>query len=182
MTAYPTNRDRGEWANLAVEAFASVTRISGEDLDTKVADLLADLQHLCADNGVSFQGCLERAETHYRAEIDEDADDAAVLEANNTVCVVASEYAELFNKCPIEDIDRLIADACVDPLWDDRTNLLSLLADEPQDLGLVLATDAQNYAVVRLADGVWIVDSGPVDWEALEDRAFAPYEDDDSGR
>jgi hypothetical protein len=86
---------------------------------------------------------------------------------------VAQEYADLFNANPLEEIERLIADACVDPFWDDRTNLLSLLADEPEDLGLVLATDAEDYVVIRCV-GEWIVDSDPVDWEALEDRAFDP--------
>jgi hypothetical protein len=109
---------------------------------------------------------------------------------------VAQEYADLFNASPLEDIDRLVADACVDPFWDDRTNLLSLLADGPEDLGLVLATDHDDYAVVRYvalvgpaivdqerADnrrrsdrrqvaGEWIVDTSPIDWEELEDEAF----------
>lgn len=86
---------------------------------------------------------------------------------------VAQEYADLFNARPIDDIERLIADACVDPLWDDRTNLLSLLADEPQDLGLVLALDLDDYVVVRYV-GEWIVDIAPVDWDELEDEAFDP--------
>jgi len=91
---------------------------------------------------------------------------------------VAQEYADLFNANPLEEIDRLIADACVDPFWDDRTNLLSLLADDPEDLGLVLAADAgDDCVVVRFVDG-WIVDSAQVDWEALEDRAFDPGPED----
>jgi hypothetical protein len=90
---------------------------------------------------------------------------------------VAQEYADLFNANPLEDIDRLIADACVDPFWDDRTNLLSLLADDPDELGLVLATNAEDYVVVRHV-GRWVVDFSPVDWEALEDRAFDPDPDD----
>ncbi len=91
---------------------------------------------------------------------------------------VAQEYADLFNANPIEDIDRLIADACIDPLWDSRTNLLSLLADEPEDLGLVLADGPEDYVVVRY-DGVWFVDDIPVDWDAMEDQAFdsGPYDD-----
>ena len=91
---------------------------------------------------------------------------------------VAQEYADLFNARRIEDIERLIADACVDPLWDDRTNLLSLLADEPEDLGLVLALSDEEYVVVRYV-GAWVVDIAPVDWEALEDEAFDPTGYDD---
>ena len=66
---------------------------------------------------------------------------------------VAQEYADLFNANPLEDIDRLIADACVDPFWDDRTNLLSLLADEPEDLGLVLATGPRTMSWFAATSG-----------------------------
>jgi hypothetical protein len=90
---------------------------------------------------------------------------------------VAQEYADLFNASPLADIDRLIADACVDPFWDDRTNLLSLLADQPEDLGLVLASATDEFLVVRFV-GEWVVDYSPVDWEALENRAFDPGPDD----
>jgi hypothetical protein len=95
---------------------------------------------------------------------------------------VAQEYADLFNATTLDDVDRLIADACVDPFWDDRTNLLSLLADGPDTLALVLATAPEDYVVVRYADG-WEVDTCPVDWEALEDQAFdleADEADDDT--
>ena len=88
----------------------------------------------------------------------------------------AEHYAELFNAGSIHDVDRVIADACVDPLWDDRTNLLSLLADDLEDLGLVLATSPDDYVVVRFvgvrAAGKWVVDTSPVDWDSLEDEAF----------
>lgn len=90
---------------------------------------------------------------------------------------VAQEYADLFNARPIEDIDRLIADACVDPLWDDRTNLLSFLADGPADLALVLATDPDEYVIVRFIDE-WVVDTSLVDWDELEDEAFEDRADD----
>jgi hypothetical protein len=92
---------------------------------------------------------------------------------------VAQEYADLFNSSRLEDIDRLIADACVDPFWDDRTNLLSLLADDPEDLGLVLASAPDEYLVVRFV-GEWVVDYSWVDWDALEDGAFDPGPDDAS--
>jgi hypothetical protein len=89
------------------------------------------------------------------------------------------EYRDLFSACAMDDVDRLIAEACLDPFWDDRTNLLSLLAERPEDLGLVLSNDDdhQSYVVVRYRDREWIVDTAPVDWDALEDRAFAPLED-----
>ena len=90
---------------------------------------------------------------------------------------VAQEYADLFNASASDDIDRLISDACVDAFWDDRTNLLLMLADEPDELGLVLATDPENYVVVRFV-GEWVVDTSPVDWDALEEQVFAGDADD----
>jgi hypothetical protein len=90
---------------------------------------------------------------------------------------VAQEYADLFNASRSEDIDRLITDACVDAFWDDRTNLLLMLADDPEELGLVLASAPENYVVVRFV-GEWVVDTSPVDWNALEEQAFAGDADD----
>jgi hypothetical protein len=90
---------------------------------------------------------------------------------------VAQEYADLFNASRLEDVDRLIADACVDPFWDDRTNLLSLLAEGPEELGLVLSSEPDAFVVVRNV-GHWVVDCTPIDWDELEDRAFEPGLDD----
>lgn len=90
---------------------------------------------------------------------------------------VAQEYADLFNASRNEDVDRLITDACVDAFWDDRTNLLLMLADDPEELGLVLASAPENYVVVRFV-GEWVVDTSPVDWDALEEQAFAGDADD----
>ena len=90
---------------------------------------------------------------------------------------VAQEYADVFNAAAsAEDVEGLIADACVDPLWDDRTNMLSFLADDPEDLGLVLSISPEEYVVVRHLGGggepEWVVDTSPVDWDGLEDEAF----------
>ena len=89
---------------------------------------------------------------------------------------VAHEYADLFNTTPMDQIDRVISDACVDPLWDDRTNLYLMLADDPEDLALVLAGQRDDYVVVRYV-GQWAVDIEPVDWERLEDQAFGDAPD-----
>jgi hypothetical protein len=93
---------------------------------------------------------------------------------------VGQEYADLFNARPLDDIDGLIADACVDPFWDDRTNLLSMLAGNPESLGLVLATSDEDYVIIRFVDR-WVVDTGAVDWEALEENAYAAEDEGDSG-
>lgn len=179
MTADPTNRDRCEWANVAVAAFAAATRTTAEALDTKVGDLLADLHHLCDAHGVSFPQCLEHGDAHYRAEVDDEKSSGEPVTSPDhaALLLVAQMYADLFNANPLAEVDRLIADACVDPLWSDRTNLLSLLADEPEELGLVLGSDPEHHAVIRWDGRQWIADSAPVDWDALEERAFAPYDD-----
>jgi hypothetical protein len=91
---------------------------------------------------------------------------------------VGNEYADLFNTSPMAEIERFISDACVDPMWDDRTNLYLMLADDPEDLALVLAGDRDHYVVVRYI-GKWLVDADPVDWEELEDLAFGPVSDDE---
>jgi hypothetical protein len=183
----PTNQARARWAAAAIAAFATETGTAGEDLSTQVGDLLADLHHLCDRAGICFRVCSQRAEDHYRAEIDEDVAESASFDESPAaltvpveLALVAGEYAQLLNNSALTEADRLIADACVDPLWDDRTNLLSLLADDPEDLGLVLATGPDTYIVVRRLGGTWVADSGPVDWDTLEARAFDPSGDDEA--
>jgi hypothetical protein len=58
------------------------------------------------------------------------------------------------------------------PFWDDRTNLLLMVAERPEDVALVLATEpgGDDYVLVRWV-GHWIVDADPVDWEAVLDEA-----------
>lgn len=65
-----TNDLRAEWADEAVYAFAAVTHAADEEeLDTLVGDLLCDLMHLCDRDGLDFAALLERAQTHYAAEV-----------------------------------------------------------------------------------------------------------------
>ncbi len=86
---------------------------------------------------------------------------------------IAQEYADLFNQIEPGAVEDVIDEACVDPHWDDRTNLLSLLANGPEDLGLVLSSGpgGVDYVVVRFV-GKWIVDTDPVDWDKLEMSLF----------
>ena len=46
----PTNNNRAEWAQVAVDAFAEVTGMDedSEELDTIIGDLFCNLRHLCA--------------------------------------------------------------------------------------------------------------------------------------
>jgi len=57
------------YAGAALETFCDQTGLGPEDgKDTAVADLLADLMHYCDVEGLSFSGCLARAEGNYEAE------------------------------------------------------------------------------------------------------------------
>lgn len=64
------NDDRAEWAAAAIHAFGHTTRMiqAGEDHDTIVCDLIADIMHWCDRNEVDFDDCLRIATNHYSAE------------------------------------------------------------------------------------------------------------------
>lgn len=95
---------------------------------------------------------------------------------------VAEEWAAIFNRAEVTEVEGLIAEAVVDECFDDRTNLFLMSRIEPTDLALVLSgspgTDP-SYLLVRFDGESWIVDSDPVDWDALEDAAFADEDEDD---
>lgn len=64
------NPARARWAQRAVDAFTHITKTDNADA---LADLLADLLHLCdsrnGEEGWDFDKALVRARDHYRAEI-----------------------------------------------------------------------------------------------------------------
>jgi len=63
----PTNRNRTEWAALAVRRFAEIT---GSDLyDDAITDLLVDLRHLCSRENLDWEYILHKANLHYREEV-----------------------------------------------------------------------------------------------------------------
>jgi len=64
-----TNEERSTFAGAALEAFADACGLSDEDAETKLADLLADLQHWADRNNASWSRCLARAVDHYEAEV-----------------------------------------------------------------------------------------------------------------
>lgn len=86
MNAEPTNQDRAGWAQQALEKYADITGLdtitpdAGEAPDediienrrTAVVDLLADLQHFCAQNDISFEDALDSARNHYTEELAEE--------------------------------------------------------------------------------------------------------------
>jgi hypothetical protein len=96
---------------------------------------------------------------------------------------VAEEWAAVFNRVGVAEVERLITDAAMDECFDDRTNLFLMTRVDPTDLALVLSLtpdvdDSDDYLVVRFDGEAWVVDSVPVDWDALEDAAFAADDSD----
>ena len=64
----PTNKDRAEWARGAVECFVSMVG-GGDDLKTSISDLIADLLHLCDEEGIDHEDVLRNATWHYEEEV-----------------------------------------------------------------------------------------------------------------
>lgn len=56
------------WAKRALDVYAVSTGITGEDMELRISDLLADLHHLADDAGVDWQIATERGENHYEEE------------------------------------------------------------------------------------------------------------------
>lgn len=67
-----TNRDRANWALAALETFRHGVHMKGEDTETVLGDLLADLMHLCRLDGHDFDAALRAAQEHFAAEIVEE--------------------------------------------------------------------------------------------------------------
>ena len=66
----PNNDDRANWAEAALRAFQAVTKTDDEDA---VSDLIGDLLHLAARQGLDPQLMLDRAQANYEAECEEEA-------------------------------------------------------------------------------------------------------------
>lgn len=71
MWTDPTNDDRADWAQAALNEFARVTRMdtAGEDTDTTMGDLLCDLMHLAQREGLDFTALVARAQCNYDEEV-----------------------------------------------------------------------------------------------------------------
>ncbi|TDC92373.1 hypothetical protein E1161_13455 [Saccharopolyspora aridisoli] len=63
------NSRRAGFAVPALEAFTETTRLHGENIDLVVADLLADLLHLCDALSLDFDELVKRGYEHYSAEV-----------------------------------------------------------------------------------------------------------------
>lgn len=71
----PTNTDRAMWAQAAVNAFAEVTRMdtAGEDAETILGDLLADLRHWALLNDIDYAKVDAGAQENFEHEQEHDA-------------------------------------------------------------------------------------------------------------
>lgn len=59
------NKERAQWAKVALDAFQLHTGVDDEDA---LADLLGDLMHLSDREPFDFEAALDRARDHYAAE------------------------------------------------------------------------------------------------------------------
>lgn len=68
-----TNEGRAESAQAALNAFADAARMAeaGEDQETILRDLLTNLRHLCARDGVDFDAAVRMSAFHFDAEVSE---------------------------------------------------------------------------------------------------------------
>lgn len=101
-----TNKDRADWARIAVRVYAEETGSDQEDLETNIADLLCDLRHLCDERGFDFGYCDDRGAEHYAEEVREhieqagfgpDGDRAVVIEDARLDYQQAQVPASTFN-------------------------------------------------------------------------------------
>lgn len=71
----PTNDDRAEWAELAIDTFAKATGMrserNDEDDETILGDLLTDLRHWAAANGVDFDAICAGSAHTFAEEVEE---------------------------------------------------------------------------------------------------------------
>ena len=75
MTDAITNEQRAGWAAHAVAEYAAGKEGPGglyDDPDAVLTDLLCDLRHYADRESIAFKTCLDRAEMHYAAEVEED--------------------------------------------------------------------------------------------------------------
>ena len=65
----PTNEQRAQRARQVVAAFTQALASDNEPLQTNITDLLADLMHLCRQEGIAFADALRSACGRYAGEL-----------------------------------------------------------------------------------------------------------------
>lgn len=69
----PNNRNRAQWAETALRAFARQTgQLTGGDWEydreSVITDLIADLMHYCEAKGIDFDERLDSGRNHFHCE------------------------------------------------------------------------------------------------------------------
>lgn len=70
-----SNADRAAWALATLTAFGEITGV--DEYDTAIGDLICDLHHFADQEGIDWQEVLDRADMHYTAEVEEEAEEEA---------------------------------------------------------------------------------------------------------
>lgn len=68
----PNNKKRAKRAVVALKAYLDGAPAKQVQVDELIADLLADLHHLCDEENIDFVAINERADSHYDMETEED--------------------------------------------------------------------------------------------------------------
>ena len=116
-----TNEQRAGWAAHGVLQYAT-GKEGGEELyedpETVLTDLLCDLRHYADRESIDFKTCLDRAETHYDAEIEEDpvsrlarALGEAIAALRRIADITHYENGEPVTALESRDIETIYADA-----------------------------------------------------------------------
>lgn len=71
MNTEPSNDDRADWAQQALNKFAEVTRMdtAGEDTETILGDLLCNLMHLAKREEIDIEAKWLGASVNFEAEV-----------------------------------------------------------------------------------------------------------------
>lgn len=68
----PSNRERADWASMALDDFADETGMEDEDRKTQITDLLCNLMHFCDIEKIDWNRCVALAQDHYTEEVAEE--------------------------------------------------------------------------------------------------------------
>lgn len=66
-----SNQARAKMVKSAVEQHAIQKGAGDEDLASQISDFVADIAHLCEQDGIDFSDSVERGLNHYDAEVNQ---------------------------------------------------------------------------------------------------------------
>lgn len=67
------NLDRADTADQALATFTRATGMQGEDYETRISDLVANLIHLCDREDVVIDDVITRAKQHHEFELEDES-------------------------------------------------------------------------------------------------------------